>query len=709
MSRVMVISEKPSAAKRIAQALDEKGTPIEVKKRKTSYFECKRNGDTLIVVYALGHLFELKQKEAGWKYPRLEMDWVPKYEVVKKDTATKPIINLIRRLSKDIDQYVVATDYDLEGSLIGYLTLMYACRTDPSKAHRMLFSTLTKTDLDAAYENVSLTLNFPMIEAACVRHEVDWLFGINFTRALTLSIKNVAGWFKIVSTGRVQGPTLAFVGDRDRQRKVFVPVPYWTIAVRGVHEEGEIELEYSKKRQDLWKEAQNIVEDLKDQTATVDSINKKESTQQPPVPFNLSALQSESYRHFKFKPSRTLSIAQKLYLDALISYPRTNSEKIPESVNVKEILESLGGRKKYSEFTNAILKDGKLIPAQGKKSDPAHPAIHPTGNKPSRRLTPSENKIYDLVVRRFLALFGDTAVKEIIRADISCNDHTLYLRGLRIIKPGWMYYYGPYVTTKEKLLPSIQQGDVIQVSSVVVEDRYSTPPSHFNHSSLLRFLEKEDLGTKATRAGIVDSVRSRGYTMNDQFEMSSLGYAILETLEDYLPKVLSPDFTRQLENHMAEIREGITSRENVLSDSKTLLLGLLENFQSQEEVIGQALVTGLQRYWKASEELGSCPKCKDGTLIIIRSPKSGKRFVGCTNYREDKCDQTFPLPQKGIILPFDELCPHCGFQMIKVVSGRRRWQTCVNWTNCPGRQEDLKALEERRTKAANISKEGDES
>ncbi|MHA2372902.1 MAG: DNA topoisomerase I [Candidatus Thorarchaeota archaeon] len=705
----MVISEKPSAAKRIAQALDENGTPIEVKKRKTSYFECKRNGDTLIVVYALGHLFELKQKEAGWKYPRLEMDWVPKYEVVKKDTATKSIINLIRRLSKDIDRFIVATDYDLEGSLVGYLTLMYACRTDPSKAHRMLFSTLTKTDLDAAYENVSLTLNFPMIEAACIRHEVDWLYGINFTRALTLSIKTVAGWFKIVSTGRVQGPTLAFVGDRDRQRKVFVPVPYWTIAVRGVHDGEGIELEYSKKRLGLWREAQNIVEDLKNQTATVDSINKKKTTQQPPVPFNLSTLQSESYRHFKFKPSRTLAIAQKLYLDALISYPRTNSQKIPESVKIKEILEALGGRKKYSEFTNAILKNGNLIPVQGDKDDPAHPAIHPTGNKPTKRLTPSENKVYDLIVRRFLVLFGDAAVREIVRADISCNDHTLYLRGLRIIKPGWMYYYGPYATTKEKLLPPIYLGDEIQIDHVVAEDRYSTPPSHFNHSSLLKLLEKENLGTKATRAGIVDSVRSRGYTLNDQFEMSSLGYAILETLEDHLPKVLSPEFTRQLESQMDGIMEGIITRENVLSDSKILLLDLLENFQSQEEVIGQALVAGLQRYWKASEELGSCPKCKDGTLIVVRAPKSGKRFVGCTNYREGKCDQTFPLPQKGTITPLDELCPHCGFQMIKVASGRRKWQTCVNWTNCPGRQEGLKALEERRTKAAAVSRKGDES
>ena len=230
-------------------------------------------------MYALGHLYELRQTQKGWDYPRMDTEWVPKFEVVKKATDIKPLITLIRRLSKDVDRFVVATDYDIEGSLIGYLTLKYGCKTDPAKAHRMIFSTLTEIDLLTAYENQS-TLNFPMIEAGQVRHEIDWLYGINLTRALTLSIKKTAGWFKIISTGRVQGPTLAFVAEREREVNLFIPVPFWAIHAIGRYNGHEIDLEYSKKRIDTERTAETIVNDLEGKTAYVDSIKKRKTKTQ---------------------------------------------------------------------------------------------------------------------------------------------------------------------------------------------------------------------------------------------------------------------------------------------------------------------------------------------------------------------------------------------------------------------------------------------
>ena len=698
MSRVMVITEKPTAAKRIAHALDDNRTPMEVKKRGVSYYDCKRGTDELIVVYALGHLFELKQTVKGWTYPRMETSWVPKYEVEKKATQTKPIINLIKRLAKDVDTFVVATDHDIEGSLIGYLTLKYACKADPMVARRMLFSTLTDSEIQNAFDNMSGTLDFPMIEAGQVRHEIDWLYGINLTRVLTLAVKNTAGWFKIVSTGRVQGPTLSYIAEREQEVNLFVPYPFWIIQAKTVHNDMEIELEYSKKRIDTKNDAENIVKDLDGKTAHVDSINSRTTAQQPHPPFNLSTLQSEAYRHFGFKPSRTLAVAQSLYLDAIISYPRTSSEKLPQTLDLKEILKGLGKMKNYSSMVKQVVQAGNLIPVQGKKSDPAHPAIHPTGSKPTKQLTPTEKKLYDLIVRRFLSLFGESAVKEHLRADIKHEDYLLYLRGLRILKHGWMEFYGPYTKTNEKELPDISEGDSFLLSPVNDEERYTQPPSRFNPSSLLKLLERENLGTKATRARIVDSIKSRGYTLNDKFELSTLGYALFETLEKYMPDILSPELTRHLEKEMNDILQERTNRVDVLSRAKGDLLELLENFKLQEGKIGNELVTGLQRYWKSKEELGECPKCREGTLRVIRSSKTGKRFVGCSNYSKSKCDQTFPLPQKGDLSPLDMTCPHCGYQMFQVVSGRRKWETCINWTECPGRKDELKALEEQRKK-----------
>jgi DNA topoisomerase-1 len=692
----MILTEKPTAAKKIASALDAAKTPKEVKKGQTVYYECKRGNDELVVVYALGHLFELQQVEKGWTYPRLESKWVPKYEVEKKATNIRPIISLIQKLSKNIDGFIIATDYDIEGSLIGFLTLKYACKADPLKAHRMLFSALTDLDIEQAFDSRG-GLDFPVIEAGHVRHEVDWLYGINLTRALTLSIKKTAGWFKVVSTGRVQGPTLSFIAQREREINLFVPTPFWTVHVIGNNNGNEIELEYFKKQISSKKDANRVVDELNGQDATVDSINRRIITQQPHPPFNLSALQAEAYRHFGFKPSRTLAIAQSLYLDALISYPRTNSEMIPPTLDIKAILTGLVSMREYTKMAKTVLK-GNLVPIQGKKVDPAHPSIHPTGEKPTKQLSPSDKKVYDLIVRRFLSLFGDPLVKNILRADIICDNHRLYARGLQIAKRGWLEFYEPYFKSDEKALPDIEQGQIIQLVTVDSEYKHTQGPARYNPASLLKLLERESLGTKATRSGIVDSVKSRGYTQGDNFELSTLGYAVFETLTQFMPNVLSSEMTRQLETEMESIQEGSIDRESVINRAKTYLLSILEDFKNKEDQIGETLVKGLQRYWKNTEELGPCPKCDNGILRIVKSPKSGKRFVGCSNYKEGKCDQTFPLPQKGIISPMDSICPYCNHRMIKVVSGRRAWTTCINWSKCPGRQDDLKALDERRGK-----------
>ncbi|KXH76854.1 MAG: hypothetical protein AM326_06470 [Candidatus Thorarchaeota archaeon SMTZ-45] len=377
-------------------------------------------------------------------------------------------------------------------------------------------------------------------------------------------------------------------------------------------------------------------------------------------------------------------------------------------MDLREILNGLGEIKDYTSMVKRVIKRGNFTPVQGEKSDPAHPAIHPTGSKATKRLTPSEKKLYDLIVRRFLALFGEVAVKEHLRADIKHENHLLYLRGLRILKSGWMEFYGPYVKTKERELPEISEGDAVTLSPVSYEERYTQPPSRFNPSSLLKLLERENLGTKATRAGIVDSIKSRGYAINDNFELSTLGYALYETLEKYMPDILSSELTRHLENEMNDIQQEKKNKEDVLSKAKGELLRMLDNFKTQEEDIGNYLVQGLQRYWRSKEELGACPRCEDGTLRVIRSAKTGKRFVGCSNYSEGKCDQTFPLPQKGDISPLDAKCSYCGYQMFQVTSSRRKWETCINWSECPGRKDELKALEERRIKQTESQREADE-
>ncbi|TFF91594.1 DNA topoisomerase I [Candidatus Thorarchaeota archaeon] len=688
LTRVLVLTEKPSAAKKIAEALDEKGKPELNTRGKNKHYLCKSGDDELIVANALGHLYELKQTEKGWTYPRLDTKWVPKYEVKKKATGIKPIISLIRKLAEEAEEFIVATDYDIEGSLIGYLTLKHACKADPTAAKRMRFSSLTRDELRNSYHNL-VELDFPMIDAGLVRHEVDWLYGINLTRALTLSIKNTEGWFKIISTGRVQGPVLSFVMDRERAISVFVPVPYWTIRAKGIYKGQDYDLEYHKRRIDEESEAQLIERELDGSSGSVEKVEERQSVQPPHPPFSLSSLQYEAFRQFGFKPSRTLAIAQKLYLEALISYPRTSSEQLPESLDFRKILRALAENKTYKKTAEQLLGLDKLEPVQGKKIDPAHPAIHPTGEKPGK-ITPSEKKLYDLIVKRFLSLFAHSAVKKHSKVTLRSGNHLLFLRGLEVIEKGWMSIYDSYVRLEEKALPEIQKGDSVSLADVAAERKQTQPPARYNPSSLLKVLEKEGLGTKSTRSGIVDSLRSRGYVMNDRFEVTTLGFAVFETLKEYVPDLLSPDFTRSIESEMDGIQREVAEKDDVIAGARQRLLSLLQDFQESEGEIGKALVDGLRRYWRSKEDLGPCPKCGDGTLRIIRSAKTGKRFVGCTSYAQGKCDQTFPLPQKGSITPLDDVCPDCGHRLIRVRSGRRPWTTCINWVDCPGRQENLR-------------------
>ncbi|NWF96137.1 MAG: DNA topoisomerase I [Candidatus Thorarchaeota archaeon] len=695
--KIMVIAEKPMAAKRIATVLDSNEEPEEVKHGGSSYFRCRRNNDTIHVVYALGHLYELQQTEKGWTYPRLDTRWVPKHEVDKKAVETRRAISTIKHVAKTAEQYVVATDLDTEGSLIGYLVVKYACEKEPYEAKRMCFSTLTKADIERAYENPLPTLDFPLIDAGHVRHEIDWLYGVNLTRALTLVVKRLTGWFKIVSTGRVQGPALALVARRNQGISLFVPTPYWTIKIVGELDGQEVEPEYTHGRIRSLVEADELVSSLRGKEALVENIASRHITQSPPEPFNLSVLQSEAFRCFGFRPSRTLDISQKLYLDALISYPRTNSQQIPEGIDVRGILAGLRRQRTYASTVDALIAADRIIPRQGKQTDPAHPAIHPTGEAPSRKLSTQEQRVYDLIVKRFLASLGPSAEKEALRADISAEGHQLRLRGMTTVEAGWTATYQPYVSVEDRPMPSVTVGDKITLVSVEAKRCLTKPPPHYNPSSLVKALEKEGLGTKGTRAKIVDSLKTRGYTLNDQFEMSSLGYAVYETLEREIPRIVSAEFTRRLEERMECIQEGHARREDVLREAREELLEVLNVFSSKEEAIGRGLVVGLKRYWTERDEIGWCPKCKEGRLGIVTSPKTRKRFLGCSRYK-DGCDQTFPLPQKGTVMPLNRTCEFCGHQMIRVVSGRGVWDTCINWAQCPGRQEDLKVLEERRKK-----------
>ena len=678
---VLIITEKPDAALRIASALDEKENPQRLYDNNVPYYVARR-GREIVVVPALGHLYTITGEQKGRSYPVFTFKWVPRYVAERKATRIRSWLQTITKLAKEAEIFIDACDYDVEGCIIGYCILKYACGNKEQISKRMKYSTLTKQELEKSYAELLPHLDFGLIEAGRTRHEVDWLYGINLSRALTNATKNWSGRYATISTGRVQGPTLKFLVTREEDIKTFVPTPYWQIKAK-VEINGQLfEAKYEKQRVETRKEAEAIVDACKNKKGQIEEVEVREFIQPPPFPFDLGTLQNEAYNLFKYTPRRTLSIAQQLYLNALISYPRTDSQKLPSTIGYKMILKNLSKAEEYKRLTSELLAQQTLRPNEGKKDDPAHPAIYPTGNLPEKGLETSERKIWDLVARRFMSVFGESAVKQSMKVCLAVDGHHFYLDGRRILTEGWMHYYEPYVRFEEVILPPIKEGQPVNIKRIVLESLLTEPPSRYNPSSLLREMEKTGIGTKATRADTIQTLYDRGYVKDERMTVTGLGFEVSGILERYCPTIISTTLTRELETKMNRIQENKEKREEVLTEVVEILKPVLERLKKEEKTIGEQLGSVLEKAKLEERTIDTCPVCKTGKLIVTYSRKTGKRFVGCTNYFKGLCKTSFPLPQKGTLRLDGKKCLKCSWPTIEVRMKRRPWILCFN-PECP--------------------------
>ena len=679
----LIIAEKPEAALRIATALDKEENPIRMFDNGVPYYIAARDRK-IVVVPALGHLYTITGDQLGRSYPVFNFKWVPRYVAERKAIGIRKWLHTITKLAEQADIFIDACDYDVEGCIIGYCILKYACKDKEQISRRMKFSTLTKQDIEKAYKNLLPHLDFSQIEAGLTRHEVDWLYGINLSRALMLAIKNASGNYATFSTGRVQGPTLKFLVDREKAIVTFVPTPYWKVkALVEIH--GQIfEAKYEKEVVEGREEAETVVSTCLSKKGEVEEIDVRKVLQAPPCPFDLGTLQNEAYRLFKYTPQRTLSVAQQLYLSALISYPRTDSQRLPAAIGYEAILRNLGRIEQYKKLTKELLAKKTLRPKEGKKDDPAHPAIYPTGKQPEKTFELAEKRILDLVIRRFLAVFGEPAVKQNVSISIMTDGNRFYLTGSQMLRRGWMRFYDPHVRFQDLILPPLEKGQIIDIQKVFLESRFTEPPSRYNPSSLLRKMEQAEIGTKATRANIIKTLRDRGYVQGEHMTVTTLGSEVCRILEAYCPTVVSTSLTRELEKSMLKIQDNQESRDNVLAEATGILKPVLEALKQNEEAIGQQLAEALRTSRLEGRALGACPVCKSGKLVINYSKKTRKRFIGCTNYFKGLCNISFPIPQKGAVKPSRKTCVHCGWPTIETRIGRRHWVLCFN-ADCPSK------------------------
>ncbi|MFA6329155.1 MAG: DNA topoisomerase I [Candidatus Micrarchaeia archaeon] len=674
METVMIITEKPRVAEKMAAALAE-GPVKQSAGAGVKSYELARGGKRILIAPAVGHVYSLKQKEAGGRYPVFDIEWVPASESSESAAFTKKYLESIKKLAKNADSVVNACDWDIEGSLIGGNIIRYAVK---KPAKRMLFSTLTKEDLVDAYSELK-PLDTPQIDAGEARHYLDWYWGINTSRALMSAIKK-AGIFRIMSIGRVQGPALAILSQRELEIQKFVPEPYWTITavLKGVEfscQEGNIFDE--KKAKEI---AGKVAKAVKDK-ALVEKVEEKEFAQNPPFPFDLTSMEIEAYRAFGFKPSMTLSLAQDLYEAALISYPRTSSQKLSSKLNLKKIITDIGKNPVYADLSAKLISKNKTVPREGEKDDAAHPAIHPTGLVPSG-LNPYQAKLYDLIVRRFLSCFADPAKRARMNVAAKIGEVGFAAGGSRTVERGWFEFYGKYVDLEEEVLPKFEVGERVPVDKHELEKKMTKPPKRYTEASLVKKLEDEDLGTKATRSEIVETLFRRGYVSGKSIEVSALGLSVYETLTKHADEILSEQLTRDFEKEMEDIQSGKITKEKVIAEGRVALEKILEKFRSKEESIGKELVDAVKQTQKEESVLGPCNVCaKEGRTgqLQIRKSRFGL-FVGCGAY--PACRNLYPLPKMALIKNAQKICPECGTPIVTVIRrGKKPFNMCLD-TKC---------------------------
>lgn len=727
----LVVTEKNDAAKQIANLLSAK-KPKQDKVYNTPVYRFEVDGEEWVTIGLRGHILEpdfahelVYKKRGGWQgvtadgglVPAPVPDTLPKppfkkkkpftqdgvelkawkmdalpylaYAPIQKLPKEKDIIRSLKNLAKKADSIVIATDFDREGELIGADALS-CCREVNAAApvSRARYSSFTKPDITHAFANL-VEMDDDLVAAGATRQDIDLIWGAALTRYLTMV--RFAGIGNVRSSGRVQTPTLALIVEREREREAFTPEDYWVIkgafdaaaeagptsAVPGESQDAFSAL-YAVPRIKTKAEADEVMEAVRGaDSATVRSTEKKKRTSPAPIPFNTTALMAAASAE-GITPGRCMRMAESLYMDGYISYPRVDNTVYPSTLDLGDVVKHLEKNPAYAPYCKKLLGRGKLVATRGKKETTDHPPIYPTNGATPDDLPPAEYKLYNLIARRFLATLSEAAVIEGTKVELDVGGKVFIAKGDVLVKEGYREIY-PYGLKKDETLPRMDEAQRIAFNGATCKQDQTKPPARYSQGRLIQEMEKLGLGTKSTRHAIIERLYAVKYIQNDPIEPSKLGMAVIDALDRFAPHITHPQMTAELETGMDNIAEGKTTKDKVVGSSRNLLAGELSELIPHSEEVGEALSDAVA----ADAYVGTCPKCgKD--LQIRAAHKTKSMFIGCSGWPE--CDVTYPLP-KGKIEATEEPCPTCGMPQVKVTEFRRKPRTMCIDPACTTNQE----------------------
>ncbi|WP_323192083.1 DNA topoisomerase I [Halostella sp. PRR32] len=670
----LIITEKDNAARRIADILSGESADAE-----------RRNG---VNVYKWGgkRCVGLSGHVVGVDFPDEYSDWrdVEPVELIDASIEKKPtqenIVRTLRLLAREADAVTIATDYDREGELIGkeaYELVRDVNEDVPIK--RVRFSSITENEVTDAFANPE-DLDFDLAAAGEARQIIDLIWGAALTRFLSLTAGQLGEDF--ISVGRVQSPTLKLIVDREREIQAFDPEDYWELYADLLKATGEqddaFEAQYFYRDEDgneaerVWDEdnADAAHATLAEADAvTVDSVNRRTRTDAPPAPFNTTQF-IRAAGSLGYSAQRAMSIAEDLYTEGFITYPRTDNTVYPDDLDPEALLDEFVGHGDFGDDAESLLELDGIDPTRGDEETTDHPPIHPTGEHPGAgELSDDEWEVYELVVRRFFATVAEAATWEHLKVVAVTDGLTLKANGKRLVEPGYHDVY-PYLSTSENYVPDVDVGEELSVTDVRMEEKQTQPPRRYGQSRLIETMEDMGIGTKSTRHNTIEKLYDRGYVENDPPRPTQLAMAVVEAAEEFADRVTSEEMTSQLEADMTAIAEGKATLDDVTEESREMLETVFESLIDSREEIGDHLRKSL----KADKTLGPCPE-SDHDLLVRRS-SHGSAFVGCDGYPD--CEYTLPLPNTGKPLILDEQCEEHELQHVKMLAGR---QTFVH--GCP--------------------------
>lgn len=716
---ILVITEKNDAAKQIARLLSDSASAKATKVYDTPTYSFTRDGEEWVCIGLRGHILapdfpeslhfsnargwygvdesgevmeadvpdglarppysEGKKKPKrpfladgvslkGWKVQSLPyLVWSP----IEKKPAEKGIIRSLKSLAKKADTIIIATDFDREGELIGADALSCVKEVNAqAPVKRARYSAYTKQEITQAFEHL-VELDQDLADAGESRQYIDLIWGAVLTRYLTLA--RSSGFGNVRSAGRVQTPTLALVVERERERNAFTPEPYWQI--QGIAKKDEVEFKLAYHEARIWDNAKatKVYSAVKDaSTATVTNVTTKSRKVQPPAPFNTTSLQAAAAAE-GLAPGRCMRLAESLYMAGLISYPRVDNTVYPSSLNLSQQVAMLKQVPEYHEVCERILSAGTIRPTRGKQQSTDHPPIYPTAPAKKEALDSAQWKLYNLVARRFLATLMDEAVIENTKVELDIEHESFVASGDVLRTPGFRAAY-PYGLKKDEQLPALTTGDTVDIVNLDLLAKETEPPARYSQGKLIQEMEKRGLGTKSTRASIIDRLFAVKYLKNNPVEPSQLGIAIIDALDEYAPTITTPEMTSELDRSMDCVAEGKNTEVGVVDQSRTLLAATLDTLIAKIDNLGEEIADAVT----ADARVGTCPVCgKD--LVIKNSPKTKSRFIGCMGWPD--CDVTYPVPGKTSdkIEAAEQPCPVCGAPRLIVKPFRAKaYEVCVN-------------------------------